>query len=191
MGYPYQNANYGDYYSTGYPYAAGGIGSFLGGALKKIGGFLPGPLAGIAKGVGGLIGGRGPTGPTKFAPPPQVHVPQMPAPGFVAAGQRLIPGGATGMMPVPYCGGRGYHYNKALAKYERSIAQGREHQDPRSEPRVKSEMVKNRSMNPCNVKALRRAIRREQAFVAVAKRALKGTGITVRRTASFARSRKK
>jgi hypothetical protein len=47
-------------------------------------------------------------------------------------------------------------------------------------------MVKNRSMNPGNARALRRGIRREQAFVALAKRALKGTGITVSRR-SFGR----
>lgn len=49
---------------------------------------------------------------------------------------------------------------------------------------------KRRRMNPANAKALRRAIRREQAFIKLARRSLKGTGITVGRTASFARKRK-
>lgn len=38
-----------------------------------------------------------------------------------------------------------------------------------------------RRMNPANPKALRRAIRREQAFVKLARRALKGTGLTISR----------
>lgn len=49
---------------------------------------------------------------------------------------------------------------------------------------------KRRRMNPANAKALRRAIRREQSFVALAKRVLKGTGITVGRH-SFARTKRK
>jgi hypothetical protein len=49
---------------------------------------------------------------------------------------------------------------------------------------------KRRRMNPANAKALRRAIRREQAFIKLARRSLKGTGITIGRTASFARKKK-
>ena len=41
--------------------------------------------------------------------------------------------------------------------------------------------ARNRSMNPANPTALRRAIRREQAFVVLARRVLKGTGITIGR----------
>lgn len=43
------------------------------------------------------------------------------------------------------------------------------------------EMRKRRRMNVANPKALRRAIRREQGFVKLAKKALKGTGYTVAR----------
>lgn len=50
---------------------------------------------------------------------------------------------------------------------------------------------KRRRMNPANAKALRRAIRREQAFIKLARRSLKGTGITIHRTATFARSKRK
>lgn len=41
--------------------------------------------------------------------------------------------------------------------------------------------VRNRRMNPANPKALRRAMRRTDGFVKLAKRALKGTGYAVRR----------
>lgn len=49
--------------------------------------------------------------------------------------------------------------------------------------------VRNRRMDPANPRALRRAIRREQGFVALAKRTLRGTGITIGRR-SFGSKRK-
>lgn len=44
--------------------------------------------------------------------------------------------------------------------------------------------VRNRSMNPANPRALRRAIRRQKGFISLAKRALKGTGVTIGRKGS-------
>lgn len=190
MGYPYMNSNYGDYYG----YQAGGLGSLIGGAIRAVGSVLPGPVGAVASGVGSLIAGKKTTGssvavpiPTTVKAPAQ-QIPQIPAPGVVGAVQRFVPGGATGMMPAQLY--RGYHYNKSYMNFLRAQSEGRAHQDPMAEPRVKNQVVKNRRMNPANAKALRRAIRREQAFVSLAKRTLKGTGITVRRTASFARKRK-
>jgi len=188
MGYLYKNANYGDYYG----YQAGGFGSFLGSAIRAVGSVLPGPVGAIAKVAGSAIAGKGqkPIAQTIKASPAPIAapVPQIPTPGPIGAIQRFVPGGATGMMPAQLY--RGYHYNKAYMRYLRAQQEGRFHQDPMEEPRVKNQVVKNRRMNPANPRALRRAIRREQAFVALAKRTLKGTGVTVRRTASFARKRK-
>lgn len=50
---------------------------------------------------------------------------------------------------------------------------------------------KRRRMNPANPRALRRAIRREQAFVALARRSLKGTGLVIHRSSSFAHKKRK
>ncbi|GAJ04430.1 unnamed protein product, partial [marine sediment metagenome] len=47
---------------------------------------------------------------------------------------------------------------------------------------------KRRRMNVTNAKALRRAIRRTDGFVKLAKRALKGTGYTVSRRGSGRRA---
>jgi hypothetical protein len=64
----------------------------------------------------------------------------------------LIPTfGRAAMMP------RGYHKNKAVTRYEVAKANGHKVQDPRSEPRVKNDVVRNRSMNVLNPRALRRA----------------------------------
>jgi len=56
---------------------------------------------------------------------------------------------------------------------------------------VGADRKKYRRINPTNVKALRRAIRREKSFIAVAKRALKGTGIHIGRTRSFGATKKR
>lgn len=50
---------------------------------------------------------------------------------------------------------------------------------------------RRRRMNPANVRALRRAIRREQAFIALARRSLRGTGLVIHRATSFAHKRRK
>lgn len=174
-------------YQTGSNYAAGDYyrGDIFGllGKAVKVG---VGAIKGGAKALG--IGGRPPstalTGPS---------IPQVPAPGLVAGIQRFVPGGATGMMPVSCGTNYGYHANKALTRYARALERGGNVQDPRSRPRVVNECVRNRSMNPANPKALRRAIRREAAFVALAKRTLKGSGYTFKRTgvAKASKRRKK
>jgi len=66
----------------------------------------------------------------------------------------------------------GYHLNKSYS-YARGMPAG-------------SFYVKNRRMNPANPRALRRGIRREKAFIQLARHVLKGTGISVSRK-SFAR----
>lgn len=54
----------------------------------------------------------------------------------------------------------GYHYNKALRRYEIAADAGRNVQDPRTSARVMNEIVRNRSMNPLNPRALGRAFSR-------------------------------
>lgn len=49
----------------------------------------------------------------------------------------------------------------------------------RSAARMPGEMPKRRRMNVANPKALRRALRRQQGFVKLARRALKGSGYTI------------
>ena len=181
MGYPYQNANYGDYYS----YQAGGIGSVLGGVAAIAGKVLPGPLGVAASAAAAALKPKT-TAVVKAGGGPQ-QLPQVPTPGFIGAVQRAIPGGATGMQTVgAQCAlpmrWRGYHVNKALMRYALALERGANVTDPRSRPRVVNECVRNRSLNPTNPHALRRAIRRTGAFVALARASLKGSGYTIKRT---------
>lgn len=133
-------------------YARGDPGLF--GFLKKA----------VGAGVGFITGGgpvglaartltRGLTGP---APSRQQVLPTTPVtrvPGIRGFGQRMVPGGATGLEVV-------------------------------GELRPK-----RRRMNVTNPKALRRAIRRTDGFVKLARRALKGTGYTVKRRGAAAPKR--
>lgn len=151
----------GDYYSgKGDP----GLFGFLGGVVKKVAGVasavLPGPL-GLGAGLINRAFGR-PQQPAR-AITPQLRLPVgAPVPGIRGTLQRAIPGGATGV--VGGMGGcePGYHLNKAYS-YRFQAEPG-------------TMCVRNRSMNSANPKALRRAIRREKAFIGLAKSALKGTG---------------
>lgn len=89
------------------------------------------------------------------------RLPRPPGPSFPGMGTIIQPtGGKIGMKGSPHdCPPSGYHYAKD--------GSGR--------------LVRNRRMNVANPKALRRAIRRTDGFVKLAKRALKGTGYAVRR----------
>lgn len=163
---PYMQSR-GDYLGGGYQRGDPGLFGFLGGIAKKIIGASP--LGQAAGAVGRIITGTQPIirqagtlpppgsigGPAGFqAVPSRLPVK---VPGVTGVIQRLAPGGETGYTcPV---GTRGYH----LAK----DGSGR--------------MVRNRTMNIANPKALRRAIRREQGFVKLAQRSLKGTGYKISR----------
>jgi len=59
----------------------------------------------------------------------------------------------------------------------------------RANPQGAVQVVKCPRMNPGNARALRRAIRREKSFIGLARRALRGTGITVGRRPAFARKK--
>lgn len=183
----YNHYGAGDYYR----YQAGGlfgsIGRAIGGAVS---GFVKGGVTGAIGGaVSGALGKK--TGTAVVPVPPSgMQIPMMSpigvprgtpgavrSPGIVGMGQRLIPGGASGYESGPggVPGMSGYHLNKTGYFT---------HSEGYIPPRTK--WVKNRSANPGNARALRRAIRREQSFVALAKRVLRGTGITVGRR-SFAK----
>jgi len=76
----------------------------------------------------------------------------VPAPGILPAIQRILPGGATGMMMAPGMGmvvGGGYHPNKSdyFLMSGEFVPAG-------------SRMVKNRKRNPANARATSRAIGR-------------------------------
>lgn len=179
----------GDYYSgKGDP----GLFSFLGKAVGAVTGvaskILPGPLGTVAGVVSRAVGGTRavPTAPittyaqrpattmrTAAAAPVMAGAGAVPVPGIVGTVQRTLPGGATGYAG---CGG-GYHLNKAYS-YAHSAPAG-------------TMCVRNRKLNPANPKALRRAIRRERAFISLARTTLKGTGYTIKKGASYARKTRK
>jgi hypothetical protein len=167
---PYMQSR-GDYLGGGYQ-----RGDFLG-----IGGFIKRAATSVFKAspVGQIVGAISGPGPSisrmqeRLPPPGSIGGPagmqQMPqkVPGMKGAAQRAIPGGQTGYT----CEGapRGKHLNKS----------GYYTQDGYVAPGTK--YVTNRTMNVGNARALRRSIRREQGFVKLAQRSLKGTGYKIAR----------
>jgi len=92
----------------------------------------------------------------------------IPKPGARGAIERFLPGGSSGMV-CPTDAPRGKHLNKSgYWTKDGFVAPG-------------TKWVTNRTMNVGNAKALRRSIRREQGFVKLAQRSLKGTGYKIAR----------
>lgn len=163
------------YYMTGDYYGAAGdpgIFGFVGKALKTVGGFVPG-VGGILQAAGGLL--DRPSAPATRRGSGLGQALMLPGGGprptgislgqrLRTAGQALVPGGVEPGAGCP----PGYHLDKQTG----------------------TKCVKNRRMNPGNAKALRRSIRREAAFIGLAKRSLKGSGYTFKRT-GVARKRKR
>lgn len=143
---------YGGMYGRGDYYTGRGD---LGGFLRRVGrgavGFLTGGVPGAVAGFAG--GGGGPSSTRINIQPPQIGGVKL-GPSFQveryqgARGSVDFPASSDGACP------RGFHLNKA---------------DGPKGPKG-SYCVRNRSMNPANPRALRRAIRREEGFVALAGR---------------------
>jgi hypothetical protein len=139
----------GDFYGTGDP----GIGSFFGGLAKKAIGSIPG-IGPAASAIVSTIGrGRAATaGVVKAAGGVIMKHPVVS--GAAAAGiigtaavsgtRMMMGGGGGGLAP------KGYH----LCKSKHGCKRG--------------QFVRNRHMNPCNPRALRRAIRRTHSFARLA-----------------------
>jgi len=168
--YAYQASNYGDYYQ-GDP---GLFKSLVKGALG-IASMVPG-IGGVARSARSVLFPGAGTPATMPAPPMGTPIlrmtpqgptfPAAPVPGVSGAIQRILPGGASGYQSTGLPSG--YHLNKAPNRVTGQPAG--------------SYLVRNRSMNPGNAKALRRSIRREGAFVSLAKRTLRGSGYTFKKT---------
>lgn len=173
----YYRSPMGDYKTYGYAGDPGFLSSLWKG-IKKIaptvlGAVIGGPVGAVIGATGGGGGSRPPALPSipgtfggQVAFPGGVSVsgawqPGQIVPGrgrlppYTATGPGVLPGGGRGGVGCP----TGYHFAKD--------GSGR--------------LVRNRRMNIANPKALRRAIRRTDGFVKLAKRSLKGTGYTVRR----------
>lgn len=157
----------GDYYRGDYYRGDPGLLGSIGKGILKIGGGLLG--GGPAGAVGAALGMLGPK--PKGAGPI----------GTISIGQKvfeplsILPGGRPFVRTAGANGApRGYHLNKGRGK--------------RGEP-PGSYYVRNRSMDPCNSRALRRAVRRQASFVALARRVLRGTGMTIKRS-GFGRAAK-
>lgn len=138
---------YGQSYQPGGVLGSGGVGDpFLGGLIKGIGKFAGGILKGAGRAVGIIPPATPPFFPTGQMPfvDPRRAGPVVPVPGIRGAAERAVPGGRTGYMTCP----RGYHPDKATG----------------------TRCVRNRRMNPANPQALRRALRREEAFIRMARR---------------------
>lgn len=164
----------GDYYGAGDYYAAGGIFSGIGKALKGVAGFVGGlgipGVSSAAKLISHVIpGGRKQVSGGQTSGQTQQAVGAPIGPNITL--QPFPSGGGVRVDPLAFLPG-GAPMIAAVPGTQQLAGQRR------------------RQMNPTNVKALRRAIRREQRFVAVAKRALKGTGLSISRR-SFGKTSKR
>jgi len=152
----------GDYKTYGYAGDPGFLSSLWKGvkrlAPRIIGMAVGGPVGALI--TGATIGGSV-VGAMKPSPP------GLPAPPGSIGGAVSFPGGTTvsvaGVLPSHAAMGQhapsGYHLDKATG----------------------TRWVRNRRMNVANPRALRKALRRTEGFVKLAKRSLKGTGYAVRR----------
>jgi hypothetical protein len=144
MGY-YQ----GDFYrgARGDP----GIGSFLGGLVKSAVGFIPG-VGPILSKAAGMLGGKSTAIVAR-------ELPKLPASGMASVGSAIVKRGMGVVKKHPVLTGAGAAGllgigAGALGEHMlRGGASGR----------------KRRRMNPCNARALRRAIRRAHSFEKLAK----------------------
>jgi len=157
---PYYGA--GDYYGAGGYYQAGGIGSFL----KKAAGavvrsFVPGGSTIMSVGSALTGGGRG-SGAMLQVPPGG------PIPGIGGTMQRVLPGGLSG------------YYNRREYTKDGRPRRRRKDGQPWGIP----------TMNPGNARAMRRAIRRSNRFVSLARSALANTKYGVYTRSSRGRSKK-
>jgi hypothetical protein len=153
----------GDYYR--------GRGDFLGigGAIKKIGSTILKRVVPTLPVIGQITAGAGIIKDMRALAPKGMTLPLMPGGG---AGFGFGGGGGGGMA--------GYTKPWPVDKRgnpRRARRDGRPWGTP--------------TMNPANPRALRRAIRREKGFIALARRALAGTGITIGRRPSFAAKKKR
>jgi len=152
----------GDYKTYGYAGDPGWLSAAFGFLKKKV---LPMIIGTARKQVGGVIAGTaiGTAVGTAVGPP----APGMQPPPGSIGGALTMPGGTrisvAGVLPshaaLPGHTPAGYHLDKKTG----------------------TRWVKNRRMNVANPRALRKALRRTDGFVKLAKRSLKGTGYAVRR----------
>jgi len=135
-----------------------GFFSFIGKGLKFLGGAVPGPIGAGIRGLGGILSPAQMIGQATV-PAPLGVAQQVPVPGGIGAIQRFLPGGQTGFVECPPGGGcpSGFRPNKSayFLKDGTFVAPG-------------SRCVRSRRINPANGKAVRRAIRRENAFIGMA-----------------------
>lgn len=160
----------------------GAIGRAAFGAAK---GFVTGGPGGALKGAVTSLRPRPAIAPRMLLPPGGKQGPNLPAgfpgavpePGFKGGLQRFLPGGQSGFTGAP----PGFHVNKTYLRHLRAQALGRETQNPFNEQRAVNVIVRNRSMNPLNPRALRSALRRTRSAVSLMRRALAGSGYTISR----------
>lgn len=156
--YTYQTANYGDY-----AYQAGGIFGTLGGIIGGVAGIaskvLPGPFGAVAGVVSKTLKPSATTTtlaqPQRFIPPP--------------TGVMQGPQARTPLLGLPVSGAgiecpSGFHKNKSdyFLKSGEFVPAG-------------SRCVRNRKLNPGNARSVRRATRRAEAFIGLAKRVARET----------------
>lgn len=137
----------------------------------------PGFLSSLWKGVKAV--GKAVLGipPKPAAMPSPPGWPVVAAGGAAGYGLQQWAGPASPRQTLPVSGAAGPAMGAGGFQYPTECCPSGYHLDKRTRTRC----VRNRRMNVANPKALRKALRRTDGFVKLAKRSLKGTGYAVRR----------
>lgn len=152
----------GDFYRGDFYRGDPGFFSFLGGLAKSAAGFIPGVGPVAQAGIGALTTKLGSGGmasaATSLVRRGVAAVKGHPVLSAAGAAGVLTAGGAmagreTALMGAPGMGRKGYHMSKARKGHP-------------------SHLVRNRRMNVCNPRALRRSIRRAHGFAKLAMRTI-------------------
>jgi hypothetical protein len=141
----------GDYYTGGDP----GLFGFIGKAIKGAAGIVSKLGIPVVSGVAGIVAGQR-----------RQPLLQLPAPVPILRQSAGLP---------QVAGRPGGGFVSPLQLRQGGECPGGWHRDKQTGTKC----VRNRRMNPANPRALRRAIRRQESFVRLARKALKGSGYTI------------
>lgn len=163
----------GDYYQGDYYEGDPGLGRIVKSVVRS-------PLKLLKRVAGGVVK-RTPIGIGMSVIPPVISMFQGAGPGRPGGG--TLPAPRAGQFRIPLPGGIGISPQSILPGGKPFITRrgGLTRPGYHLDKKTGTREVRNRHMNPANPRALRRAVRREHGFIALAKRVLRGTGVTISR----------
>ena len=152
-------------YARGDPGIGGALGRIAGRVASQVGGLAPGPSGAALRAMGSaLAGGRGGTMKPMMGP-------LFTGEGGAPLGGLMFGMPGTALVAHGACGLKGHHLNKR-GYWRKQKGLGRLAPGAAQWIAPHSICVRNRRMNPGNVRALRKSMRRATAFARVARRVM-------------------